>query len=191
MRLWIVLSFLLLTFSGLAPAWKVRALPRFPDERRSFMFPTQLSLTATRVGLLITAGQRWQFSSPCGSIDNSGVGGGRVDNSLLPTTGKAWLHSTRLPLTPSVGEEGLAPSCQGKVQVQAPVWSPWMWWEMEAAQCLVGWRSQPLMILPWHHPQKGLSGAYHSFSRAEVQAAHPAFIGGDERQGCSFSCAVG
>lgn len=102
------------------------------------MFPTQLSLTTTRVGLLITAGQRWQFSSPCGSIDNSGVGGGRVDNSLLPTTGKAWLHSTRLPLTPSVGEEGLAPSCQGKVQVQAPVWSPWMWWEMEAAQCLVG-----------------------------------------------------
>ena len=70
------------------------------------MFPTQPSLTTTRVGLLITAGQRWQFSSPCGSIDNSGVGGGRVDNSLLPTTGKAWLHSTRLPLTPSLGEEG-------------------------------------------------------------------------------------
>lgn len=56
--------------------------------------------------LLITAGQRWQFISPCGSIDNSGVGSGRVDNSLLPIIVKAWLHSIRLPLTPSLGEEG-------------------------------------------------------------------------------------
>lgn len=175
------------------PSMKSEGTASFPRWKEKFHVSHSAFIDnhgVLRGELLISAGQRWQFSSPCGSIDNSGVGNGRVDNSLLPTIVKAWLHSTRLPLTPSLGEEGGGLFLPGGGANPAPMWSPWTWWEMETAHCLVGWRSQPWWFFPDTTPQKGLSGAYHSFSRVEIQAAHPAFVGGVERQGCSFSCAV-
>lgn len=116
MRLWVVLNLLLLTFSGLAPAWKVEGTASFSRWKEKFHVSHSAFIDNHGVlgGELLTAGQRWQFISPCGSIDNSGVGVGGLTNSLLPIIVKAWLPPLGFLWHHPWERKGVASSCQGE-----------------------------------------------------------------------------
>lgn len=100
------------------------------------MFPTQLSLTLREVGgLLVTAGQRRQFSSPCGPT----CGGGAVDNSLLLVTWKPGFTPTSSDTIPDE-EEGASfwPGGNASPGSHMVSMDTAGGWEMGAAHCLVG-----------------------------------------------------
>lgn len=187
MRLWVVLNLLLLTFSGLAPAWKVRALPHFQMKGG---FHVSHSAFIDNHGVLgesslLLLGKRWQFISPCGSIDNSGVRSGRVGNSCAVIV--AWLTQTGFLWHHPWERKGWLFLPGGAIRL--PCGLIWTWWGDGDSSLSSRMKVSALMVFPDTTPQKGLSGAYHSFS--EWKSGLPSLCcWGWGGRSCSFSCAV-